>query len=91
MALPAVDVVARDCLEQGRPPPRLAADVAVRGPAQGCPEPWITCLTAEEVIALSAFVDASVSWMRDAVTQCGPAPSEGDGTLPAVSPKTEEP
>jgi hypothetical protein len=82
VALPAVDVVERDCLDEDRPPPRLAADIQVRGPESECPEPWVTCLSAEEVIALSAYIDASVSWMRDAVTRCGPVPSDRGRTIP---------
>ena len=71
--LPPPETVKPACLLE--PPP---ADLSVKfaGPEQGCPPPWVACVTASDALSLTLNVRAKDLWIAVAYAKCGPTPGE---------------
>jgi hypothetical protein len=46
------------------------------GPEEGCPETWEACLGAEDADNVGEFIEASTSWIAQAIDACSKKENE---------------
>jgi hypothetical protein len=78
---PTAIVDRRQCIgDIGEPPEPGGIDVM--GVADGCPTPYLVCMTRESAIELVRYLTELQRWSSAAYIRCGPLPENPDGEEP---------
>lgn len=78
---PPVTIERRGCIGDIGEPPE-PENIDVMGVADGCPAPYLVCLTRDSTIELVRYLTALQRWSSAAYVRCGPLPETLDGDEP---------